>query len=172
MNEVDRASARATQLQLQLEQAQNDLRLASHHLALTIRAMIKFYGLENVHFLLRIPPRFKKAFAAFLIQETRKALLHAEFSTNLDAAALRRYGAASFGDADNEDWLAELEEYEYGDVDPNEVYDDELFVGFLAPKVSQEDVQVLKDLEDEARKTQQARKAQQSQASSSKAALN
>jgi hypothetical protein len=166
MNEVDRASARATQLQLQLEQAQNDLRVAAHHLALTIRAMIKFYGFKNIHFLLRIPPRFKKVFAAFLIQETRQILANAEFSSDFDAAALRRFGAASFGDADNEDWLAELEEYEYDDVDPNEVYGDELFVGFLAPKVTPEDLKILKNLE------QNARNNEQPVASSSKVTLD
>jgi hypothetical protein len=145
MDQVDRASARSTQLQLMLEQANDELRVASHHLALTVRAMIKFYGFKNINFLWRIPPRYKKVFSNFLVHETRKILDNATASSSLDAAALRRFGSATFGAEDSADWLAALAEYD--DVDLNEVYDDELFVGFLAPKLTPEDLQVLEDLE-------------------------
>ncbi len=147
MENVDRASARAAQLTILAEQANDDLRVAAHHLARSVRAMIKFYGFKNVNFLLRIPSRYKKVFTAFLIQETRKILDNAKSSSSLNADALRRFGSTAFGDSDSADWLAVLDEYENEDEDPNEVYDEETFVGFLAPKLTPEDLQVLDDLE-------------------------
>jgi hypothetical protein len=147
MEQVNRASARAGQFQILAEQANDDLRIAAHHLALTVRAMIKFYGIQNINFLLRVPPRYKKVFSAFIIQETRKILDNAETSSSLDAAALRRFGDVSFGEDDKADWLAVLEQYKDVEVNPGDVYNEETFVGFLAPKLTPEDLQVLEDLE-------------------------
>ncbi|KAJ7655766.1 hypothetical protein DFH06DRAFT_1132835 [Mycena polygramma] len=123
---VNRDLARVSRAKIEYDLASRDLVESSQDLSLRVRAMAKFYGKKGFAREWNVPTPYRNTFFNFVKYETdRVDELYGQVKST--PGSRLRFGEPSFTEADSDNWLKALQEYE--DTNFDALYEEDLFVG-------------------------------------------
>ncbi|KAJ7602920.1 hypothetical protein DFH06DRAFT_1152408 [Mycena polygramma] len=123
---VNRDLARVSRAKIEYDLASRDLVESSQDLSLRVCAMAKFYGKKGFAREWNVPTPYRNTFFNFVKYETdRVDELYGQVKST--PGSRLRFGEPSFTEADSDNWLKALQEYE--DTNFDALYEEDLFVG-------------------------------------------